>query len=49
MQKDDLERQKQLIQNYAKDKGYGNIQILSDVGSGINENRKSFLTLRYDY
>jgi putative resolvase len=44
-QKDDLERQKQLIQSYAKDKGYGNIQILSDVGSGINENRKSFLKL----
>jgi putative resolvase len=42
-QKDDLERQKQLIQNYAK--GYGNIQILSDVSSGINENRKSFLKL----
>ena len=44
-QKDDLERQKQLIHGYAKDKGYGNIQILSDVGSGINENRKSFLKL----
>jgi putative resolvase len=44
-QKDDLERQKQLIHSYAKDKGYGNIQILSDVGSGINENRKSFLKL----
>jgi putative resolvase len=42
-QKDDLEIQKQLIQDYAKDKGYGNIQVLSDVGSGINENRKSFL------
>ena len=44
-QKDDLERQKQLIHGYAKDKGYGNIQILSDVGSGINDNRKSFLRL----
>jgi putative resolvase len=44
-QKDDLERQKQLIQDYAKDKGYGNIQILSDVGSSLNENRKSFLKL----
>lgn len=44
-QKDDLERQKQLIHSYAKDKGYGNIQILSDVDSGINENRKSFLKL----
>ena len=38
--KDDLERQKQLIHSYVKDKGYGEIQILSNVGSGLNENRK---------
>jgi putative resolvase len=38
--KDDSERQKQLIYSYAKDKGYGEIQILSDVGSGLNENRR---------
>jgi len=44
-QKDDLERQKQLIHSYAKDKGYGEIQILSDVGSGLNENRRGFLRL----
>ena len=44
-QKDDLEGQKQLIHSYAKDKGYGEIQILSDVGSGLNENRKGFLRL----
>ncbi|NHV60290.1 MAG: IS607 family transposase [Candidatus Verstraetearchaeota archaeon] len=44
-QKDDLERQKQLMHSYAKDKGYGEIQILSDVGSGLNENRKNFLKL----
>jgi putative resolvase len=44
-QKDDSERQKQLIHSYAKDKGYGEIQILSDVGSGLNENRKGFLRL----
>jgi putative resolvase len=44
-QKDDSERQKQLIHSYAKDKGYGEIQILSDVGSGLNENRKGFLGL----
>jgi putative resolvase len=43
--KDDLEGQKQLIHSYAKDKGYGEIQILSDVGSGLNENRKGFLRL----
>ena len=40
-QKDDLERQKQLIRDYAKEKGYGEIEILSDVGSGLNENRKA--------
>ena len=44
-QKDDLERQKQLLHSYAKDRGYGEIQILSDVGSGLNENRKGFLRL----
>ena len=44
-QKDDLERQKQLIHSYAKDKGYGEIKILSDVGSGLNEKRKGFLKL----
>jgi putative resolvase len=41
-QKDDLERQKQLIRSYAEN---GEIQILSDVGSGLNENRKGFLRL----
>jgi len=41
-QKDDLERQEQLIRGHAKDKGYGEIEILSDVGSGLNENRRSF-------
>ena len=41
--KDDLERQKQLLHSYAK--GYGEVQILSDVGSGLNENRKGFLRL----
>jgi len=44
-QKDGLVRQKQLIHSYAKDKGYGGMQILSDVGSGLNENRKGFLRL----
>jgi putative resolvase len=44
-QKDDLERQKQLLHNYAKDRGYDKVQILSDVGSGLNEKRKGFLKL----
>ena len=37
-----MEGQKQLIRSYAKN---GEIQILSDVGSGLNENRKGFLRL----
>ncbi|MBC7113873.1 MAG: IS607 family transposase [Candidatus Methanomethyliales bacterium] len=41
----DLERQRQLILNYAKENGYGGIQILTDVGSGLNENRKNYLRL----
>ncbi|MEM3832323.1 MAG: IS607 family transposase [Thermoprotei archaeon] len=44
-QKDDLERQKQLISSYAKEKGYGEIQVLTDIGSGLNEGRKNFLKL----
>ncbi|MEM2374437.1 MAG: IS607 family transposase [Nitrososphaerota archaeon] len=44
-QRDDLERQRQLISSYAKEKGYGEIQILTDIGSGLNENRKNFLKL----
>ncbi|MBS7612316.1 IS607 family transposase [Candidatus Bathyarchaeota archaeon] len=44
-QKDDLERQKQLILSYARKRGYGDIKILADIGSGLNEKRKSFLKL----
>ncbi|MEM3667903.1 MAG: IS607 family transposase [Thermoplasmatales archaeon] len=44
-QRDDMERQKQLISNYAKEKGYDYIQVLTDIGSGHKENRKSFLKL----
>ena len=44
-QKDDLERQKQLISNYAREKGYGEVEVLSDIGSGLNERRENFLKL----
>ena len=44
-QRDDLERQKHSIMAYAKERGYGEIQILSDIGSGLNEKRKKFLKL----
>ena len=42
-QKDGLERQKKSILGYAKEKGYGEVQILTDVGSGLNENRRGLL------
>ena len=44
-QRDDLEKQKHLILNYANEKGYREIQVLTDIGSGLNENRKNFLKL----
>ena len=44
-QKDGLERQKRSIMAYAEERGYGEIQIFSDIGSGLNENRKNFLKL----
>ena len=44
-QRDDLERQRPLISGYAKEKGYGEVQILTDIGSGLNEGRKNFLKL----
>lgn len=44
-QKDDLERQRQLIESYAKEKGCGEIQILTDIGSGLNGKRRNFLKL----
>jgi len=44
-QKDDLERQRQLLKNYAEERGYGEMQILADTGSGLNENRKGSLKL----
>ena len=43
-QRDDLERQIEAIKQYAKEHGW-NIEILKDIGSGLNENRKSFQKL----
>ncbi|MEX2690178.1 MAG: IS607 family transposase [Candidatus Njordarchaeum guaymaensis] len=43
-QKDDLERQVQAIKQYAKEKGW-KIKIPTDVGSGLNENRKNYRKL----
>lgn len=44
-QRDDLERQKENIMAYAREKGHGEIEVLSDIGSGLNERRKNFLKL----
>ena len=43
-QKDDLERQIKLIKSYAEENGW-NIQILKDIGSGLNEKRKNYKKL----
>jgi len=43
-QRDDLERQIEAISQYAKEHGW-NVEILKDIGSGLNEERKSFQKL----
>jgi len=43
-QKDDLERQIEAIREYAKERGW-QVQILKDIGSGLNENRKNYRKL----
>ena len=43
-QKDDLERQIELIKNYAKERGW-EIEILKDIGSGLKEDRRNFKKL----
>ncbi len=43
-QKDDLERQIELIKSYAKEKGW-DIEILKDISSGLKEDRRNFKKL----
>ncbi|EHP83723.1 IS607 family transposase [Methanotorris formicicus] len=43
-QKDDLEGQIQLIKSYAEEKDW-DVQILKDVGSGLNEKRRNYKKL----
>ncbi|MGQ4915723.1 MAG: IS607 family transposase [Candidatus Asgardarchaeia archaeon] len=43
-QKDDLERQIEAIEQYVRERGW-QIQILKDIGSGLNENRKNYRKL----
>jgi len=40
-QKDDLERQIEMISQYAKERGWS-IEILRDIGSGLKEDREGF-------
>jgi len=43
-QEDDLERQIEAIEEYAKERGW-QIKVLKDIGSGLNENRKNYRKL----
>jgi len=43
-QKDDLERQIDMIKSYARDLTW-NVEILKDIGSGLNEKRKNYKKL----
>ena len=43
-QKDDLERQIELIKSYARERNW-EVEILKDVGSGLNESRRNFQKL----
>ncbi|MCA6213570.1 IS607 family transposase [Thermococcus bergensis] len=44
-QKEDLERQVEYLKNYCSTKGYKVAKILTDISSGLNENRRSLKQL----
>ena len=44
-QKADLERQKQRLEQHCQEAGYANLEILTDLGSGLNYQKKSFRKL----
>ncbi|ALV63510.1 hypothetical protein ADU37_CDS18110 [Thermococcus sp. 2319x1] len=44
-QKEDLERQVEHLKNYCSSKGYQVIKIITDISSGLNENRKGLKQL----
>lgn len=44
-QKEDLERQVEYLKNYCSAKGYQVARILTDISSGLNENRKGLKQL----
>ncbi len=45
-QRDDLERQVQAIREHAGQRGYELAEVITDVGSGLNERRRGYLRLR---
>jgi len=47
-QKEDLKRQIELLKNYAANEGWNVIRVYSDLGSGLNDNRKKLLKLVKD-
>ncbi|MEB3755297.1 MAG: IS607 family transposase [Desulfurococcales archaeon] len=44
-QKEDLERQVEYLKNYCSTKGYQVVKTLTDISSGLNENRKGLKQL----
>lgn len=44
-QKQDLERQKESLETYCQIKGYENVEVISDLGSGINMKKKGLKKL----
>ena len=44
-QKEDLERQVEYLKNYCSSKGYQVVKILTDISSGLNENRRGLKQL----
>jgi len=44
-QRDDLERQVLAIREYASQRGYELVEVITDIGSGLNERRKGYLKL----
>jgi len=44
-QREDLEEQKQRLIEYARSKGYQNIEVIEDIASGLNEDRRGLAKL----
>ncbi|WP_175060388.1 IS607 family transposase [Thermococcus sp. 2319x1] len=44
-QKEDLERQVEHLKNYCSSKGYQVVKVITDISSGLNENRKGLKQL----